>query len=127
QQKCALGKILLLQPKILLLDEPTKGIDAFSKQTLLSILRKLKQKGLTIIIVTHDVEFAAMISGRVGLFFDGDIVSMDTPVDFFSTNNYYTTAASRMSRHLYTNAITYEDIISICKQNEEKQYEKAVD
>lgn len=127
QQKCALGKILLLQPKILLLDEPTKGIDAFSKYTLLTILKELKQKGLTIIIVTHDVEFAAMISDRVGLFFDGDVISMDTPTDFFSANNYYTTAASRMSRHLYTNTITYEDVISICKQNEEKHYEKAMD
>ncbi|MEI3611571.1 ABC transporter ATP-binding protein [Pseudogracilibacillus sp. SO30301A] len=127
QQICALGKILLLQPKILLLDEPTKGIDAFSKQTLLTILKELKRQGLTIIIVTHDVEFAAMISDRVGLFFDGGIISMDSPVEFFSSNNYYTTAASRMSRHLYANTITYKDIISICKQNGEKIYEKTMD
>lgn len=128
QQKVALGKILLLQPKILLLDEPTKGIDAFSKQTLRAILKELQAQGLTIIIVTHDVEFAALISDRCGLFFDSNMVSMDTPVEFFSSNNYYTTAASRMSRHLFNKTITSQDIISICELNEGiNEHEKAND
>lgn len=117
QQKAALGKILLLNPKILLLDEPTKGIDAFSKDVLCTILVNLKKKGVTIIVVTHDVEFAAQISDRCGLFFDGEIISMDTPVDFFSTNNFYTTAANRISRHLYEDAITCEDVIELCRIN----------
>lgn len=128
QQKAALGKILLLQPEILLLDEPTKGIDAFSKQTLRTILKELQAQGLTIIMVTHDVEFAALISDRCGLFFDNDMVSMDTPIEFFSSNNYYTTAASRMSRHLFNKTITSQDIIAICELNEEiNEHEKAID
>lgn len=127
QQKAALGKILLLQPKIILLDEPTKGIDAFAKQTLLTILKDLQNQGLTMVIVTHDVEFAALISDRVGLYFDGDMISIDTPVNFFSSNRFYTTTASRMSRHLIENAITYEDVITACKQSKELDYEKAVE
>lgn len=123
QQKVALGKILLLKPKILLLDEPTKGIDAFSKRVLHDILLDLKKKGVTIIMVTHDVEFAAIVSDCCGLFFDGEIISLDRPVEFFSNNSFYTTAANRISRHMYKNAITCEDVIEICRLNGvEKEY-----
>lgn len=117
QQKAALGKILLLQPQILLLDEPTKGIDAFSKQTLRSILQDLKKQGITVVMVTHDVEFAAQTADRCALFFDGEIVSSDRPPAFFSNNSFYTTAANRISRHLYQNAVTCEDVVALCKQN----------
>lgn len=125
QQKVALGKILLLKPKILLLDEPTKGIDAFSKKVLYDILLGLKKQGVTIIMVTHDVEFAAVASDRCGLFFDGEIISTDRPVEFFSNNSFYTTAANRISRHMYNNAITCEDVIETCKLNGvKKDYER---
>ena len=120
QQKVALGKILLLKPKLILLDEPTKGMDAFSKLTLRDILLSLKKKGITIVLVTHDIEFAAQISDRCSLFFDGEIISEDDPVQFFSKNNFYTTAASRISRHRYDNAITAEDVIKICRLNDVK-------
>lgn len=116
QQKCAIGKILLSQPKILLLDEPTKGIDAFSKLELIKLLKELKISGTTIIIVTHDIEFAAEISDRCALFFDGEIISSDTPHEFFSGNSYYTTAAFRISRHLFKNAISCDDVIRLCKE-----------
>lgn len=111
-QKIALGKILLLEPNILLLDEPTKGMDIFSKQALSALFKTLQQEGRTIIVITHDIEFAAMISDRVGLFFDRTLISVDTPTTFFSENNYYTTAASRMSRHVLENAITCDDILT---------------
>ena len=119
QQKAALGKVLLLQPKILLLDEPTKGIDAFAKKTLQSIIKDLQSEGLTLILVTHDIEFAAATSDRVGLFFDRELISVDTPTEFFSNNNYYTTVASRMSRHLCKHTITDEEIIEVCQQYKE--------
>lgn len=115
QQKVALAKVLLLEPQILLLDEPTKGIDAFAKQSLANILKSLQQKGLTIIIVTHDIEFSAMYSERCALFFDGNIVSADSPRAFYSGNRFYTTAAHRMSRHVLDDAITCEDVIASCE------------
>lgn len=119
QQKAALGKILLLNPKILLLDEPTKGIDAFSKNVLAEILKKLQREGLTLILVTHDIEFSALVSDRVGLFFDSEMISLDTPIKFFSENNFYTTAASRMSRHLFDYTVTKNQIINACEHQDE--------
>ena len=115
QQKAALCKILLLKPKILLLDEPTKGIDAFSKHTLGGILRELKAEGLTILMVTHDVEFAAAYSDRCAMFFDGEITSTDVPHMFFSENNFYTTAASRISRHLVHGTVLCEEVVAACQ------------
>lgn len=117
QQKAALAKILLLKPKILLLDEPTKGVDAYSKRNLLSILRELKAEGITIVIVTHDVEFAAAGADRCALFFDGEIISVDTPAAFFANNNFYTTAANRIARHLYRDAVSCEEVVALCRLN----------
>ena len=79
QQKCALAKVLLTEPRILLLDEPTKGIDAGAKQVLRDILTRLKAEGMTLLMVTHDVEFAAETADRCALFFDGEILSAETP------------------------------------------------
>ena len=121
QQKAAFAKILLTEPKIILLDEPTKGIDAFSKNTLAGILYQLKEKGITVIIVTHDVEFAAEHADRCAMFFDGQIVSVANPVEFFASNSYYTTAASRISRGLYQNAVTVDMVVELCRKNGKKQ------
>lgn len=117
QQKSALAKLLLLKPKIILLDEPTKGIDAHSKEIFGEILKELKNNNLTIIMVTHDVEFAAKNSDRCAMFFDGVIISEDEPTTFFSHNNFYTTAASRISRHMYKNTIFCEGVTKLCKLN----------
>ncbi|WP_206460086.1 ABC transporter ATP-binding protein [Anaerovorax sp. IOR16] len=117
QQKAALAKMLLLKPKILLLDEPTKGIDAYSKQVLRTILTDLKEQGITVIIVTHDVEFAALCADRCAMFFDGEVVSVDEPNTFFASNTFYTTAASRISRHMFENAVTCEDVVALCLEN----------
>lgn len=117
QQKLALAKILLLKPKIILMDEPTKGLDGYSKRVLGEIIKDLKEHNVTIVLVSHDVEFCAEYSDRCGLFFDGNIVSQDKPVEFFSENNFYTTAANRMSRHIFKNAITTEDVVKLCKAN----------
>lgn len=115
QQKCAIVKLLLGDPRILLLDEPTKGMDAYSKQQFAALLFKLKEQGRTVFIVTHDVEFAAYISDRCGLLFDGEIISEGTPNEFFFGNNFYTTAASRISRDMFSNAVLCEEVIALCK------------
>ena len=117
QQRAALAKVLLTDPKVLLLDEPTKGIDSFFKQKFADIMMKLKERGVTIIMVSHDVEFCARYADLVSMFFDGGIVTTNTPNRFFSRNSFYTTAANRMSRHVFTNAITNEDVIELCQKN----------
>jgi len=116
-QKIAIGKLLLLQPKILLLDEPTKGIDVFAKKQLQQLLQQLRAQGMTIIIVTHDMDFAAEIADCCGLYFDGEVLAIDVPKSFFAQNNYYTTAANKIARQLYPNAVTCEDVIELCIAN----------
>jgi len=121
QQRSALAKVLLTNPKLLLLDEPTKGIDSFFKEKLAAILCKLKEQGITIVMVSHDVEFCAKYADMVSMFFDGQILTTDTPRRFFGNNSFYTTAANRMSRHVFSMAVTAEDVVELCKQNREAQ------
>ena len=111
QQRAALAKVLLTRPRLLLLDEPTKGIDSFFKEIIGDILCKLKERGITILMVSHDVEFCACWADRVSMFFDGQLLTTDHPRRFFGGNSFYTTAANRMSRHVMTNAVTAQDII----------------
>lgn len=117
QQRAALGKILLLEPEILLLDEPTKGIDNHFKAKLAEILNNLRAKGITVVMVSHDIEFCARYGDLCSMFFDGGIVSTNTPGEFFSGNSFYTTAANRMSRHLFPGAVTSREVIELCMQS----------
>ncbi len=114
QQRAALAKVLLLQPKILLLDEPTKGMDAEFKKIFAEILYELLRKDVAVIMVSHDIEFCAKYAHRCAMFFDGNIVSRDIPRRFFSNNSFYTTAANRMARHKLPGAVTVEDVIVAC-------------
>lgn len=112
QQRLALAKVLLLRPKILLMDEPTKGMDAEYKEEIGSILKKLQSHGMTIFMISHDVEFVAEYADTTGLFFEGNIVTSKKTRDFFAGNNFYTTAANRMARGLFPEAVTGKDVVS---------------
>lgn len=114
QQRAALAKVLLLNPDILLMDEPTKGLDAEFKQVFSEILQILLRRGVTIFMVSHDIEFCARYAHRCALFFDGSIVTEATPRAFFSGNSFYTTSANRMARTLCPEAVTAEDVIAAC-------------
>jgi len=114
QQRLALAKIMLLNPEILLLDEPTKGLDAEFKQILAQILQSLLNRGVSIVMVSHDVEFCARYAHRCALFFDGCVVTQESPRSFFSGNRFYTTSANRMARELIADAVTAEDVIFAC-------------
>ena len=116
QQRCAFAKILFSDPKILLLDEPTKGLDAVSKSKLRELLQQLKNEGRTIVIVTHDIEFAAETADRCALFFNGSLIGSESPKRFFSGNYFYTTTASRISRDIFTDTILCEQVASAFKE-----------
>jgi len=120
QQRAALAKVLLTQPRLLLLDEPTKGIDSFFKASLAEILCKLKQQGVTVAMVSHDVEFCARYADLVSMFFDGQLLTTDTPRRFFGNNSLYTTAANRMSRHVFSLAVTDGNVVELCQKNREE-------
>ena len=111
QQRLALAKILLLRPKLLLMDEPTKGLDSYFKKEFAEILELLKQQGVTIFMISHDIEFCASYADRCGLFFDGNIAACGAPTEFFAGNNFYTTAANRMARRYFPMAVTGEDVV----------------
>ena len=110
QQRLALGKVLLLEPDVILLDEATKGLDPFFKITLAGILKKLAEQGKTLFMVSHDIEFCAEFADRCAMFFDGDIVSVGSPQEFFPGNSFYTTTANRMAREYFPKAITWEEV-----------------
>ncbi len=121
QQRAALAKILLMEPEILLLDEPTKGMDAHFKEEFADILLDLKANGVTVLMVSHDIEFCAEFSDRCALVFDGSITSIDTPREFFKGKNFYTTSANRMARTRLPDAVLAEDIILACGGKTEKK------
>lgn len=121
QQLVALAKVLATKPKLLLLDEPTKGLDAYAKNGMIDVLKKLRESGVTIVAVTHDVEFAARCADRCALFFRGEITSIDTPAKFFAENTFYTTAANRMTRGYFDNVVTVDDAVFLCRANKKKE------
>ena len=110
QQRLALGKILLLEPNILLLDEPTKGLDPFFKISLAKVLKKLTDYGVTIFMVSHDIEFCAEYADRCGMLFDGEVISIGTPRNFFMGNSFYTTQSNRIARTWFKDAITWQEV-----------------
>ena len=112
-QRAALAKLLLTEPDILLLDEPTKGLDAEFKRELAAILRRLCELGKSILAVSHDVEFCAEYCDRCMLFFDGSVAAEGEPREFFTGNSFYTTAANRMSRGI-CDSVTADELIYIC-------------
>lgn len=121
QQRLALAKVLLAQPEILLLDEPTKGLDAAYKTVLAGILKKLTGQGITILMVSHDIEFCASYADRCALVFDGQIAAEDMPKRFFAENHFYTTETNRMVRHHLPQAVTVEDVIQVCGKKENRE------
>ena len=116
QQRLALAKILLLRPRLLLMDEPTKGLDSYFKQKFAGILAQLRAHGVTIFMISHDIEFCAAYADRCGLFFDGNVVADGPPREFFAGNNFYTTSANRMAREYFPEAVTGKDVIACLNQ-----------
>ena len=109
-QRLALGKLLLLNPRILLLDEPTKGLDPDNRRKLGRMLQELAADGKGIILVTHNLEFAATYSDSITMLFDGRLTNNQSSKDFFSKNRFYTTAAARMSYETPFQGITVEGV-----------------
>lgn len=113
-QSVALAKILLLRPEVLLLDEPTKGLDEPFKMKLGKLFRKLASDGITIIMVSHDLDFCAEYSDECALFFDGSVISSGETKHFFLGNSFYTTAANRMSTGIIEGCVTSEEVTRVC-------------
>lgn len=89
RQLLALAKLLLIGPELLLLDEPTKGLDLASCRIIARALRGHAEAGGTVIMATHDLDFAEQVADDIAMMFDGEIACMEPPADFFSDNVFY--------------------------------------
>lgn len=127
QQRVALAKVLLRKPEILLLDEPTKGLDTHFKKVFGYILKDLQDNGVTVVMVSHDIEFCAEYADECAIFFDGNITAKDGSREFFSGKNFYTTTVNRMARAVFPKAISVEDVILACGGKVEKKERKNID
>lgn len=123
QQRLALAKVLMTEPELLLMDEPTKGLDAGFKKLFAEILEDLKAGGCTIVMVSHDVEFCAEYADRCVLMFDGQLVADGTATEFFAENHFYTTTTNRMVRTHLPKAITVEDVLRAFDKKESDKEE----
>lgn len=89
RQLLALAKLLLIGPELLLLDEPTKGLDLTSRRIIARALRDHAEAGGTVIMATHDLDFAEQVADDIAMIFDGEIACMEPPTDFFADNVFY--------------------------------------
>ncbi len=117
-QRAALAKVLLTNPDVLLLDEPTKGMDGEFKLKFAEIIKRITDSGCTVLMVSHDIEFCALYADICMMLFDGKIVSEKDAHSFFSGNSFYTTSAYRMSAKIFENAVTYEEVASLWRKNQ---------
>lgn len=118
-QRAALAMLLLKKPQILLLDEPTKGMDNLFKRRFAKIIESLCSRGVTVVMVSHDTEFCAEFCDECALLFCGSTALQSDSNRFFSGNYFYTTAANKIARHLFKNAVTVGQVIELCKKNPE--------
>lgn len=110
RQKVCLFSILISKPDLILLDEPTKGMDLGSKIVLKELLEK---SGAAVLMSTHDLEFAAFVSGRCLMLFDGDIAYGGSAGSFFGGNRYYTTQINKAVKHIDEKAIYLRDVLKL--------------
>lgn len=110
RQRAALAKCLFTGANVLLLDEPTKGMDVFSKHRLARLLETAKHMRQAVCLVTHDLEFAAAVADRCSMMFDGTVMATDEGRAFFLGNQFYTTAVHRMTQGILPGCVVQEDL-----------------
>lgn len=89
RQLLALGKVLLVGPQLLLLDEPTKGLDCTARKEVARLVDEARRGGATIVMATHDFEFASAVADRMSLLFDGEVACTEPVDEFFRNNLFY--------------------------------------
>ncbi|NPV43493.1 MAG: ATP-binding cassette domain-containing protein [Firmicutes bacterium] len=111
KQRAALASILVMEPEILLLDEPTRGLDRELKDKLKTMILKFREKGKTVILVTHDVEFVGKLCDRVCLMFDGQIAQVGSKYDVLTSGIYYSTQMNKLFSGYAEEILTLEDAL----------------
>ena len=112
QTRLAIAKLLLLSPRVLLLDEPTAGLDPVARDQLRAILCECREAGCAVLVATHDLSFVSEISDRCAMFFGGKLTACTDVRSFFSGNRFYTTQAVRLTRDLLPVCLTADEAAS---------------
>lgn len=113
RQRAALASVLVSQPELLLLDEPTRGMDYVLKGELGILLTELNRQGMTIVMVTHDVEFAAEYAKRIILIFDGQIVNDDSTHQVMGDSLFYSPQMARLFKGFADNVLTVREALEL--------------
>ncbi len=116
-QRAALAIVLLKNPRIVFMDEPTKGMDPLFKDRFAGIIKRLCKSGTTVITVSHDTEFCARHCDRCAMISDGLCVLEADSHEFFTSNYFYTTAANKTAREFFPDAVTEKEVIELCLKN----------
>lgn len=116
-QRAALCMVLLNNPQILFLDEPTKGMDNLFKKQFARKIRELNENGITVVMVSHDTEFCAEYCDECAMIFDGMCALQAERNKFFSQNFFYTTAANKIAREFFPLAVTERQVLELCRIN----------
>ena len=109
--------ILLKEPKIIFLDEPTKAIDSIFKEKLAKKIKELCKSGTTVVMVSHDTEFCAEHCSECSMIFDGGCALQENKDKFFAKNYFYTTAANKIAREFFPSAVTERQVLELCLKN----------
>lgn len=124
RQRVALASILAARPELLILDEPTRGLDYRLKSELGAFLAGLVTAGKSVVLVTHDVEFAAEYATRVVMMSDGNIVSAGPTHEVMEESVFFTTQIGKLFRDFHGGVLTFEEAAAVLKahvKEEDKQ------
>lgn len=109
RQRAALAAILAAEPKLILLDEPTRGLDYEMKACLGKLLQRLQQEGQAIIVVTHDMEFAAEYAPEIVLMSQGQIISRGSKSKMLSRSTFYSSQVSKLFNNIDDRIVTFQE------------------
>jgi energy-coupling factor transport system ATP-binding protein len=121
RQRVALAAVLVARPQLLVLDEPTRGIDYRLKKELGAFLKELAEEGLTVVVVTHDVEFAAEYAGRVIMMFDGMLVCDGPKSRVLGTSMFYAPQMARLFKDFAGGVLTVKEGLAKIRSNGDAQ------
>jgi energy-coupling factor transporter ATP-binding protein EcfA2 len=109
RQRVALGSVLVANPCLLLVDEPTRGLDPVHKKRLGQLFRSIIRENRSILLVTQDIDFAADVADNVILMFQGELIANGNPRDILTEGLYYMTIMARLFRNKRDHILTYQD------------------
>ncbi|MGI6487485.1 MAG: ABC transporter ATP-binding protein [Syntrophothermaceae bacterium] len=126
RQRVALASLLVTRPKLLLLDEPTRGLDYRFKDELGKILLQLIEQGTAIIMITHDVEFAAEYADEIVLLADGTIIDQGSKYEILTHSTFYSPQISKLFNNLVEDVVTLDQGKEILYQLKEPKKSQAL-